>query len=59
VPDVVEQRLTPEAWKALEDEAAAVRDWPEERRALFYLTLYRTGMRVDVAEATVAKRRPR
>lgn len=54
-----DERATPEAWRELEDAAAAVRDWSDERRALFYLTLYRTGMRLDGALAIVEKRRPR
>ncbi len=52
-------RMAPDLWRELEDEAVAVRDWSEERRALFYLTLYRTGMNLDLATATVEKRRPR
>lgn len=52
-------RIDPDKWRVLEDEAAKVRDWPDETRALFYLTLYRTGMRLDAALVIVEKRRPR
>jgi hypothetical protein len=53
------ERLSPEAWRTLEDDAAAVRDWPEERRALFYLCLLPDGDadrlgRVDGREAEAA-----
>ena len=53
------ERLDPDKWRALEDDAAKVRDWSDETRAVFYLQLYRTGMRLDAALAIVEKRRPR
>ena len=60
MPDKVVNRFSPDEWRAIEDAASTILEWPREQQALAYLQLRRGAqMTTDEAERIVRRERPR